>query len=340
MIFPRRIYVEDPSQPGEARRMAATFCRELGFNELLIAQVSLVVTELATNLVKHTGNAGGDLVFIPFEVEGDVGLDVLSLDLAEGIASVAESLRDGYSTTDTHGGGLGAIRRQSSDFDIYSIFGKGTALLSRFWLETTAQSNHKMRIGSVCLPVKGEQACGDAWATKSLPGSTLFLLADGLGHGPEAALAANLAVSIFKSASAVRPYELISLVNNALGHTRGAAVAIAEIVWSQKKINFAGIGNISGAVFGDECHFNLVSHNGTAGVNAPHIMEFEYPWPHNGLLIIHSDGLSTHWSLDDYPGLSQKHPALIAGVLFRDYQRLRDDSCILVARTYETGIQV
>ena len=49
-------------------------------------------------------------------------------------------------------------------------------------------------------------------------------------------------------------------------------------------------------------------------------------------MVLHSDGVATHWLLDDYPGLAQKHPALIAGVLFRDHQRLRDDSAVVVAK--------
>jgi hypothetical protein len=36
--------------------------------------------------------------------------------------------------------------------------------------------------------------------------------------------------------------------------------------------------------------------------------------------------------LDRYPGLFAKHPSLIAGVLYRDFNRGRDDVTVLVAR--------
>ncbi len=75
----------------------------------------------------------------------------------------------------------------------------------------------------------------------------------------------------------------------------------------------------------------MVSHNGTAGVEVRKIQEYTYPWPENGLLILHSDGLATHWSLDDYPGLHQKRPSLIAGILFRDHNRGRDDVTVVAA---------
>jgi anti-sigma regulatory factor (Ser/Thr protein kinase) len=332
MIFPRHIHVEDPSQPGEARRVVTSLCNELGFNELRTAQVCLVVTELATNLVKHTHSAGGDLIFTPIEEDGVVALDILALDQAGGILNIGESLRDGYSTASTAGGGLGAIRRQSSEFDIYSAPNQGTVRLSRIRHQTKPEFSVVMQMGSVCLPVSGEQVCGDAWAICSGVGSTFIMLADGLGHGPQAAEAANLAVATFKQFAPRRPVELVQLISRALSQTRGAAVAVVEIALRNRMAYFAGVGNISGAIFDENRSFNLISHNGTAGIGTVHVKEFTYPWPEHGLLIMHSDGIATHWSLDDYPGLSQKHPALIAGVLFRDHQRLTDDSCIVVAK--------
>lgn len=332
-IFPQCIHVQDSSQPGEARRLAIFLCHSLGFSELSTAQVALVVTELATNLVKHTEQSGGYLIFSPFEQNSIVGLDILSLDQSVGITNISECLRDGYSSTNTTGGGLGSIRRQSTVFDIFSVPDKGVAILSRFWPLAAPEPFAALDVGAVCLPITGEEACGDAWAMKAGPDSTLFMLADGLGHGPDAAEAANQAVATFLESAPRRPAELLMLIHNALRHTRGAAIAIAEIYTDQLSVHFAGIGNITAQVHSDEKVRNLFSHNGTAGIaGTPKIMEFIYPWTNTSLLIMHSDGLATHWSFDDYPGLANKHPALIAGVLFRDHQRLHDDSCVLVAK--------
>jgi hypothetical protein len=65
------------------------------------------------------------------------------------------------------------------------------------------------------------------------------------------------------------------------------------------------------------------------------IQEFTYPLPKEALLVMHSDGLATRWSLDRYPGLANRHPSLIAGVLYRDYRRIRDDVTVVVARLGE-----
>jgi hypothetical protein len=47
---------------------------------------------------------------------------------------------------------------------------------------------------------------------------------------------------------------------------------------------------------------------------------------------VHSDGLVNRWDLDRYPGLVQRHPSLVAGVLFRDFNRGRDDVTVVAAR--------
>jgi hypothetical protein len=76
----------------------------------------------------------------------------------------------------------------------------------------------------------------------------------------------------------------------------------------------------------------MVSHNGTAGHVAPRIREFTYPFTTNPLVLLHSDGLTTRWSLTDYPGLASQHPTLIAGVLLRDHRRARDDASAVAMR--------
>ena len=330
LLFSRHIRVENLRHVNEARRLVIALSRDLGFDDLRTGQAALFVIELAANLVKHTAGAGGDLVFHALEEAEATGLDILSLDCGPGIANIGKSLRNGSSTFGSFGTGLGVIRQLSSAFDIFSAPGKGTAVFSRLWEDVPPLS--PMAVGAVCLPVSGEQACGDAWAMKVDGDSTFFMLADGLGHGPYAAEAANQAVAIFAEQSPRHPAELLQLIHAGLRGTRGAAVVAAEVAPRKGIIRYAGLGNITGLMLDGKTSRNLVSHNGTAGVEARKIQEFSYPWTENGLLVLHSDGVATRWLLDEYPGLAQKPPALIAGVLFRDHQRLRDDSTVVVAK--------
>jgi anti-sigma regulatory factor (Ser/Thr protein kinase) len=317
---------------GEARRAAAAVAGRLGFNETEAGKVALVVTEAANNLVKH--GRGGEILLGPLEQDGVTLLEVLALDRGPGMADLGRCLRDGFSTAGTPGTGLGAIARLSAFFDIHSLPPTGTAVLSRLRSRSLPRgpSASDLEVGAVCLPHPGEQVCGDAWAVEQTPGRGLFLVADGLGHGPAAAAAAREAVRVFRENVRLTPAEALRAIDPALRSTRGAAVLVAEVNLAGRQVCCAGVGNISGTIFADGASRSLVSHNGTVGHAVRKVQEFVYPFPPGALLVLHSDGLATSWRLEQYPGLPARDPALIAGVLYRDFKRGRDDVTVVAAR--------
>ncbi len=326
------VAVADPSGVGEARRVATSRARQLGFDEAGRGRVALVVTEAAGNLLKHAG--GGEVLVRSIERGGAVGLDVLALDRGPGMADPGRCLGDGFSTAGTPGTGLGAIVRQASLVDLYTAPGSGTALLARLWARAAPlpAAAGALEVGTVHLPRSGEDVCGDGWAVEQQPGRCLILVADGLGHGPQAADAARAAVRIVREHAALDPTEIVRRIHAALRSTRGAAVALAELRLDDQELRFVGVGNVAGTVFAAAGSRSTVSHNGTAGVEARKIQEFVYPFPKGAVLVMHSDGLATHWRLEKYPGLAARDPGLTAAVLYRDFGRGRDDVTVLVAR--------
>src|SRR5215210_5456260 len=100
-----RIHVTEQSQPPAARRVAVELAQKVGLDESAVASVALVVTELATNLVKHAKQ--GQLLIRPLGAEGNEGVEVLSLDKGPGIPDVGRALADGFSTAGSPGTGLG-----------------------------------------------------------------------------------------------------------------------------------------------------------------------------------------------------------------------------------------
>lgn len=345
------ITVTDNSQVGEARRVASALAERIGYDETQRGAVALVVTEAGNNLLRHGG--GGELLIqaVP-AVSAPAGRDaqtiqILALDRGQGMRNVAESLRDGHSTGGTSGEGLGAIRRHSSLFDIYSAPGQGTVLLSQIPADTSKPSPETepfggarpggWEIGVISIPKTGETACGDNWAAEPGRPVARFLLADGLGHGPLAAEASLEAVRIFEESPAVSPQRTMENIHAALRATRGAAASFVSVDLSRRRVRFVGVGNVAGALIDPADMMSggrmMASHNGTLGAQAYRIHEFEYPLAPSGTLILASDGLSAQWHLERYPGLIRRHPAMIAGVLYRDCVRGRDDATILVART-------
>src|SRR5215475_5663090 len=145
-------HIREVSAVAEARREVTSLAQAIGFDASEIGRVALVVTEAATNLVKHTPQ--GQLLARAFDRDGVAAIEVLALDQGPGIANIGESLRDGYSTAGSPGTGLGAIKRLSDEFDIYSIPGKGTALVAQIWSRRSPSGNRpaQLETGAICLP--------------------------------------------------------------------------------------------------------------------------------------------------------------------------------------------
>lgn len=328
----RAIEVAESSQIAEARRAAVLQAQALGFGEGDAGRVAIVATELVTNLVKHGG--GGVLLIGSFDDETGSGVECLALDRGAGMEDVGASMLDGHSTSGSPGTGLGAVSRGATVMEVYSRPGLGTAILARVTRGVRPPGDPAVAAyGAVAVPMVGEHVSGDAWCYGNWPGGWTAMMADGLGHGPNAAEAAHAAVRCFSGKAQTPPADMLAEMHAALRPTRGAAVSIAQVDPVAGQVTFAGIGNVAGALFGlDGAVRRMVSNNGTVGHIAKHMREFVYPIAQATLLVLASDGLLTNWRLDGYPGLLRSHPTLIAGVLYRDFSRGRDDVSILACR--------
>jgi anti-sigma regulatory factor (Ser/Thr protein kinase) len=328
---PQRAYaLTEQSEIGAVRRAAIEFARELGMDETAQGKVALVVNELATNVIKHAKR--GELILRAVDRLGRVGVELLSLDEGPGISDLGRALADGYSTAGSPGNGLGAIRRLASTFDLHSIVGVGTVAVARLWLGPPPAPG-PYQVGVVSLPTIGETECGDGWAIAGDDERIVVLVVDGLGHGPLAATAAREAEKIFRAQSALSAPDLLERIHSGLGHSRGAAAAVAEILRPAGVVKYAGIGNISASLHGRAGSRSMVSQSGIVGSDVRRIQLFSYPFTPEMLLVAHSDGLSAHWQLD--PVLTAHDPSVIAGVLYRVAKRGRDDATVVVVRAGE-----
>lgn len=325
------IEVTDLTGVGEARRAGLRLAESLGMDEVKAGELGILITEAARNAVVHAGS--GQILILPVEsAPGQSRIDILALDKGPGIKNPAQAFEDGFSTAGTPGTGLGAMRRIAGALDLFSS-SLGTAFLARVMpRNSTPARKNSVEIAGLAVPLRGEHVCGDQIAWRQTPERTIAIAVDGLGHGVGAAEAADEAIRIFESHADKMPAEILSRIHDALKKTRGAAAAIAELRPLAGLLTYAGVGNISGTVVSNVMGRSLVSHNGTLGHVVTRIQEFKVEWPRDGVLIMHSDGLQSRWDLSQYPGLLARSPALIAGVMFRDFRRQRDDSSVLVAK--------
>jgi anti-sigma regulatory factor (Ser/Thr protein kinase) len=332
MLLPIAIRVMDASHVGEARRVAARIAEKAGLDETAAGKVSIIVTELATNLYRYA--TGGMLHVQIVAMPWGNAVDVCSVDSGPGMINAQRCLTDGYSTGGTAGNGLGAVKRLSSEFDVYSARPNGTVVLSRVYASAAANRREPLAVcwGAASVAAPGEEVCGDAWRVAFRGEGAAMMVADGLGHGPLAGEAAEAVAKVFEEHPFQGPARFLETAHAEVSGTRGAAVAIAELEFSSRKLRYAGAGNISGTLLSAAQSRGLVSHNGTLGVTLGRAQQFDYEWPDNGLLVMHSDGIQTRWTLESYPGLLSSHPGIIAAVLLRDFKRGRDDATVVALK--------
>jgi hypothetical protein len=109
-------------------------------------------------------------------------------------------------------------------------------------------------------------------------------------------------------------------------------MAVASLNFEKQVLSYAGVGNIGASIITPGSSRGMASHNGIVGHQIQRIQEFAFPWSSNSILVMHSDGLRSGWDLNSYPGIWSRHPGLIAGILYRDFYRERDDVTVLVAK--------
>jgi anti-sigma regulatory factor (Ser/Thr protein kinase) len=323
----RAVAVEEPSQVAQARRMGAALAAAVRLDDERAGRLALVLTESGTNLLRHAG--GGQILLQPVNGHDVAAVEMLALDRGPGMTNIDRCMEDGYSTVGGAGSGLGAMRRLSTLFDVYSRPGHGTAILSRVG-ETAGRA--PVVVNGVCVAAPGEELCGDAWDEEPRADGVTILVVDGLGHGRGAAEAAAAAVAAFRRAKLQPPARRLEAMHAAMRGTRGGAAGIADIDLAARRVRFAGIGNVGGMVLDGDTPRFLMSHNGTLGHAVRKIAEITMEWPARGLLVMYSDGLGTPRELAAYPGLAERHPSLVAGVLWRDLARGRDDVTVVVAK--------
>ena len=126
----------------------------------------------------------------------------------------------------------------------------------------------------LALALEGETNSGDAWGCFRAGDVLTVLLADGLGHGDEAARASGTAVLALETG--LPPEELLARMHEALRSTRGAAAAIAQLDLGTGALRFAGIGNIAATIVRGAETKALASMNGTLGARVERINAYDH----------------------------------------------------------------
>src|SRR5678815_384220 len=273
-----------------------------GFSDTKVGEVDIIVAEMVSNLVKHGG--GGRLLVKLIEEQHIDGIEFISIDDGDGIADVNKMMTDGASTTNTLGHGLGAIKRLSNLFQVYSLKGWGTIMLSRLFKEELPYQKKANEIRSIVVPKPGEEKCGDAFHCRIGSHAIRVFLGDGLGHGVEAAAAVESAIQIFKTRRDDSAVEIVKELHRGIRKTRGMVGTVALYLKEEKRWRICGVGNICTRLINGIEIKNSLGYNGIIGHNIPNSMKDQEVDAENAqVILLCSDGIRTKWDLTKYPGI-------------------------------------
>ena len=302
------------------------------FTEKRTGEIDIVISELTSNLIKHAEK--GELLYRLSREETRPVFEVICIDNGKGIKDLNHAMKDGVSTKETLGQGIGSIIRQSNVAQLYSLPSWGTIVYTRFYDDPEhkePKGNVLVRTLNVAKP--GEKVSGDGAFVKFFKDKTLIFIGDGLGHGPLAKNAVDKAISVFKESMSSDPSEIIREINRELKHSRGLVATIAMLDHETKQWEMCGVGNISTRIQKGLEYKNYICNNGIVGFNIPRRLENSVNEMEKfQQLIFCSDGIKTRWDVVKYPAILKYDPMMLAAVLYKDHARQTDDMTITVVK--------
>lgn len=174
----------------------------------------------------------------------------------------------------------------------------------------------------------GETVCGDSAAVVTSAHGTLLCVADGLGHGPNARAAADVACA-HVVANPDKPFEaLLRDLDRVLAGTRGAALSLLTLEPADGRVLFAGIGNVELHAL-SRAHIASPTTPGILGRGIKSLRVWEHPLADGDLFVLTSDGISSQF---DLASLAHLEPQTIAETIVAGFHRKHDDASCVVAR--------
>jgi hypothetical protein len=188
--------------------------------------------------------------------------------------------------------------------------------------------------GVAVHPARGETVLGDRGLVTARPDGILAVVADGLGHGAEAGLAAEIAIRSAGEQPDSTLVEILERCHARLQETRGAAISLAAWNERERTLSWLGVGNVEGVALRAGAPPapslpRLLLRGGVVGDNLPPLHPETVTLPDGGILVLATDGIATGFEREVDVG---RDPQAIAdGVLARCWRGV-DDALVLVAR--------
>jgi phosphoserine phosphatase RsbX len=188
--------------------------------------------------------------------------------------------------------------------------------------------------GVASLAMPGQSQSGDRYVVHPSPNGVMVAAIDGLGHGQEAARAADRAATILTKHAHESMIGLVKRCHDQLRETRGVVLSLAVINAVEGDLTWMGVGNIEGVVVRATASANprqesLLLRGGVLGHQLPSLYASIIPIARGDTLILVTDGIHSNFA----DGLNvTDRPQLIADRIVAGYSKGSDDALVLVAR--------
>jgi len=289
-------------------------------------ELVLIISELGTNLVRHAQH--GEMRLGHEQTADGTHIIVSATDRGPGMSSIAEALRDGFSTSGGLGRGLGLVQRLSDRFEVTS-----SPDGSQFVAVQAELGHRPVRFAAAARPYPGEAVSGDAWSIQWQGASCRIAVIDGAGHGPAAAAASQVARAVLEGHPGSSPVDVLSRCHTALRGTRGAVITVALIDAARGSLTVAGVGNIESYLATGRKERHLVTQRGMLGSTMPNVRPVEIALDDDWLLALHSDGIRARFSLQEPAIGAARSLGLqeLANAILEGFASPTDDALVLVA---------
>lgn len=129
----RKLTIDDEDSIVNARQLARTVAKDLGFGVVDQARIATAVSELARNVIRYARPRHGEVLIRDVTQDQRSGLEIQVSDQGPGIADVTQVLKDGFTTGTGLGMGLPGTKRLMDEMSIESTVGSGTTVIIRKW---------------------------------------------------------------------------------------------------------------------------------------------------------------------------------------------------------------
>jgi hypothetical protein len=183
-------------------------------------------------------------------------------------------------------------------------------------------------------PLPGERRSGDRAVLVAYDGGALVAAIDGLGHGGDAADAADTAAAVMTRIPHAEPVRLIEECHAALAHSRGAVMTLAWFDLVHESLSWTGVGNVEGrlvhASAGPRAPTEgALTKGGVVGYNLPSIRVTGTDLEHGDVMVLATDGIASGFAQAIVtPGSAQD----IADRILAAHGKDSDDALVVVVR--------